>query len=67
MTKQEERKRKRDNTRESRENGWAVASFDAWSDEDKDDTTPIEDDDKENNSNSDNDGEEEISNPVTYR
>ena len=44
MTKQEERKRKRETTRETCENGWAVASFDAWSDEDKDDTVPIEDD-----------------------
>ena len=67
MTKQEERKRKRDNTRETRENGWVVASFNAWSDDDKDDTKPVEDDDTENYSSSDNDGEDEISNPVTNR
>ena len=30
--------------------------FDAWSDEDKDNTKPVEDDDTENNSSSDNDG-----------
>ena len=41
--------------------------FDAWIDEDKDNTKPVEDDDMENNSSSDNDGEDEISNPVTYR
>jgi hypothetical protein len=44
-----------------------VVPFDAWSDEDKDGTKPVEDDDTENNSSSDNNGEDEISNPVTYR
>jgi hypothetical protein len=64
MTKQEERKRKRDNTRENRESGWAVASYDAWSDEDKE---PIEDNGKEDENSDDNAREDEITNTTLYR
>ena len=36
LTKEDERKRKQEKTRVTCENGWAVASFDAWSDDDSD-------------------------------
>ena len=35
MCKDEERKRKRDETRDNRERGWEVAHVDQWSDEEE--------------------------------
>ena len=62
ISKEDERKRKRDESRMQREDGWSTAYVDEWSDNEKDQNKTIENrsaEDHENESDQDSDDNEE--------